>query len=196
MSNPEWREAQKREIRFEEQTPDAFEVYLRWVYSHRIVVSRVAEESIAKSRYCSILCRAYILGDILLDSDFKDAVLDALATYCDGPASWMPHNEARYVFGNTKEGAPLRTWLVAVSVKYLMPTGGISNLKKFRDFHCKEFFEEFVVHNHRTVNQTLGCAIELDDGPEDVFIPYAIFSEDRCSLHEHGETECYRSKYG
>lgn len=172
-------------------------MYLRWAYSHRIVVSRESGRASGRRNYSSILCRTYVLGDILLDSDFKDAVLDVLSQYCVGYGDWIPHDEARYIYGNTRGAAPLRTWLVTCSVTYRAVGSPISKLKKFEEYHCLEYYRDCWAFSNRLLCVLHGRIVKLDDAPEDVFVTCLQSNTKNCLLHGHGEErECYRSKYG
>lgn len=50
----------------------------------------------------------YILGDMLLDGDFRDAVIDAMAEWIKVHRKHL-RAELYYIYENTKENDPLRS---------------------------------------------------------------------------------------
>ncbi|EME43806.1 hypothetical protein DOTSEDRAFT_117400, partial [Dothistroma septosporum NZE10] len=107
----EWCEGRTRKVELEDQKPDSFNVYMNWLYSHKVVLGRFNDQTPEYD-----LIDAYALGDMLLDVDFKDAVLDAMA------ANWLTtqndlfyipsaHQRA-YLYGQTPAGSKLRQLLV------------------------------------------------------------------------------------
>lgn len=135
----------------------------------------------------TILCRAYILGDILLDSDFKDAVVDTLTVYTLDHHTC--HNEVKYIYGNTLKGSKLRYWLVVMVVDEC----GISYLalEKFYDFHTPQFLYDVLVRTDRIAFEE--CPRNLH--PENCRASYEELLMNPCLLHEHWEEKiCYRWK--
>ncbi|KAF2427729.1 hypothetical protein EJ08DRAFT_699467 [Tothia fuscella] len=73
-----WKEAQERCVKLPLQEPQHFHVYVHWLYSRMVATP---EDNTLADLYRA---KMFILGDILQDDQFKDAVLDALAFYNDG----------------------------------------------------------------------------------------------------------------
>lgn len=96
--------------------------------------------------------------------------------------NWLPHDEANYIYGNARMGAPLRTWLVVRSVIYRAFAGSISNLKN-------------LAYTDRVLSGAYGIEVEFD-GPEGVFVTCTEAENSPCVLHEQGKKECYRLRYG
>lgn len=74
----EWKESEERLVKLPHEDPEVFELCLRWVYSHRIVLQPAQQNPRDKMPACSLLARAYVLADVLEDIDAKDSLIDAL----------------------------------------------------------------------------------------------------------------------
>lgn len=197
LSNPQWKEARNRTVPLEQHTPEVFEVYLRWVYSRRgITLKKTDDKEIAKNAYTSLLCRAYVLGDVLLDFDFKDAVIDALTIYTlSNCYCWI---EVKYIYGNTSKESKLRYWLVAVAVGGCGPKH--LALEELSDFLPPEFLRDALVRTDRVAFP--GHARNQDEEKYGLHrlggfrASYSDLLKDPCLLHEHGVEKmmCYRFK--
>lgn len=147
----DWPEARARLVTLEEDMPDTFGLYVNWIYSHRIylkpfpttfsgydVIKAIESNSatpnevqdLFRARH-SLLIRADILGDKLLDRDFQDATIDAFIEFSRGYQCW-PVRQTRFVYENTLEGSPLRALLVHISSFYRFTTS-------FKDPTMREF---------------------------------------------------------
>ena len=80
----EWKESRQRLIRLPDQSPRVFHIYVQWLYLHVLPTRDDSEHSYGEYDQ---LARAYILGDILLDTSFRDAVIDAMARQGFDPES-------------------------------------------------------------------------------------------------------------
>jgi len=171
----EWKEAEDRAVKLPEHTPEAFEIYLRWVYAHRILQPSpiVSLDNILVNVHN--LSRAYVLGDVLLDPDFKDAIIDALSILC-AANTWIPFNEAKYLYENTQKGALIQLWIVRRS-------------KQNEDVLTTSMHEE---NSRKYLTVDFLCDIrELSDEW------ISLAPNDTCVYHEHGESKlCYKIKYG
>ncbi|QDS75897.1 hypothetical protein FKW77_002473 [Venturia effusa] len=108
----EWKESQERVVKLPEQYPEAFDIYVRWIYSGKLLISRIDLTEISDFVILtSNLSRAYILGDVLQDTDFKDAIIDS---YFDikKSAKWIPTSGVKFIFDNTSKKSSLRRMLV------------------------------------------------------------------------------------
>lgn len=155
-------EAETRVVKLREHTPEAFDVYLRWVCSHRVFIpgktiglARAdddSEDENAKTveketKYFSIVCRAYILGDVLQDSDFKDALIDAFIEEVSSCFSW-PTKEAKYVYDNTIKDANLCRVLAEMAA-------GRMGLRVLAE--CGDAFFEDAAQKYGTVDSSVTC---------------------------------------
>lgn len=179
----EWKESEGRLVRFPYHDPEAFELYLRWVYSHRIILQSADQSNEDKAAACSLLARTYVLGDVVQDTDAKDALLDALVDYQD-QTDWTPYEEARYLYENTGPRSPIRRWLVdAVVGKYsLNRVDPPIYAQEVRKFQCVEFLSD---------------VLELLDGHhrDPHSFTNTVDTSDACAYHEHGTDPCYKIKY-
>lgn len=185
----DWKEATEHEVKLPEHTPNFFEVYSRWAYSNRITVNKLDVIQEARIAYCSILCRAYILGDTLQDTDFKDAIIDVLVSYTD-TAHWACLHEAKYIYGNTMYNAPLWRWFVAYIVHYGF---GIQfSLEQLHAYHTIEFLRHILVRIDSVAVKKMEQVNEDELRNLRGFQPsFAKMRENTCLLHEHGDQVCY-----
>ncbi|KAF2814836.1 uncharacterized protein BDZ99DRAFT_515607 [Mytilinidion resinicola] len=70
---PGWVESKERCVRLPEDDPDVFSIYQEWPYSLQI---RVGAKEIAELYV--VLCKAYCLGEKLMDCNFKDAIINEI----------------------------------------------------------------------------------------------------------------------
>jgi hypothetical protein len=112
-----WKEAEERVVRIPEQYLEGFDIYMRWVYSGKVIISELdiskegnADEYVRESTLASHLSRAYVLGDVLQDMDFKDAVVDGLLEMSVS-MEWVPFEEAKYLYENTPKDSLMRRML-------------------------------------------------------------------------------------
>jgi hypothetical protein len=114
---PEWASsrAEPRLVDLTDQDPEIFKIYLHWLYFKN--VPTVITENFASSNPEFVtLAKCYILGEMLMDIGFKNAVLDALFD----AIKYQPYYKARYpgpkstriIYSGTVEGPPARHLLV------------------------------------------------------------------------------------
>ncbi|KAG7411266.1 hypothetical protein ACKAV7_009815 [Fusarium commune] len=111
-----WKESQDRLVRLERDDPDVFSVYLHWLYYHTLPV-RVDEPGVVGNAEYMQLAKAYILGDMLQDGSFQDAVMDAMMDKTASEAAdgkrWYPVGPViRLIYENTLESSKARLFLV------------------------------------------------------------------------------------
>lgn len=179
----EWKESEERLVRLPYHDPEAFELYLRWVYSHRVILQSTKWDETEKAAACSLIARAYVLSDVLQDTDAKDALLDALVDYQE-QADWTAYEEARYIYENTQSQSPIRRLLVAMVVTKdkLRPVKPPLYAQQSRKFNSVEFLCDILQ------------SLDGDHGGPNKSINTGD-SEDDCAYHEHGNNTCYRTKY-
>ena len=73
----DWKEAQERTIPLPEDDPNIFSVYQRWLYAGLVHTRPNSTASKTDDEY-SMLVKAYILGEKIMDSNFKDSIADAI----------------------------------------------------------------------------------------------------------------------
>lgn len=102
----EWAEGQKRKIVISDIDAKLFNGYLNWLYSRNIFVDMPSTD-------WPIFVDYYLLGDRLMHTDFKDAVMDACCRF-----SWAHFLDCplivNKVYSETVPGAKLRDFVVDV----------------------------------------------------------------------------------
>lgn len=142
----------------------------------------------AQKKVFSVLCRAYILGDILQDVDFKDALVDVFIHQVMRCTGW-PSEEARYVYGNTMKDAPLRRVLAAFTAADVLRSGyfdkpGIMGEGLYWEAAQKYSTVEFLCDVLRLVDK------RLNPGGGEQEEDQLQWHEDTCRYHEHEEGQC------
>ncbi|THZ57372.1 hypothetical protein D6C86_07158 [Aureobasidium pullulans] len=102
------------EIRFEGDI-EAFEVYTEWVYSGRVFKKKLRDDE-GSAKFLSY-GQAYILGEKLLNHDFKNEVLDTLLTEILSGGK-IDLTLATLVYEGTAKTSPLRRLLVDIYTWY------------------------------------------------------------------------------
>jgi len=111
----EWKESKERSIKLEHDA-EVFQIYLHWLYRHTLPL-RVDEPGLSGNTEYVQLANAYVLGDFLQDTHFKDAVIDAIIDKTSSKASdgqfWYPVGAViRCIYDNTLESSTARQLLV------------------------------------------------------------------------------------
>jgi hypothetical protein len=113
-----------RVINLSNEDPEIFKIYLNWLYCKTlptVVASKEESESEPESEYI-LLSKSYVMGERLMDTGFKDALLDAFADCVEN----QPTSDARIpgsnpiniIYVGTKEKSPARQLLVSMWVFY------------------------------------------------------------------------------
>ncbi|KXT07544.1 hypothetical protein AC578_10138 [Pseudocercospora eumusae] len=173
----EWREGQMHVVELPEQSPETFNVYLNWLYQKQVFVGIEADEGPELSWPWSKQIQAYALGDLLMDIDFKDAIVDALM-----------------VLMHTKAQTPALYRLPSASNRKLLykvtATGG-----KARKMLAHRIAEgPFGLIND---NEDPAMLYDIIQKLAEKNRSRSIVAAARCDFHEHedGEENCYRKKF-
>lgn len=172
----QWKEARERTINLPEDDPDVFAVYQQWLYGGLIHTCCDTSFSCTDDEY-EALAKAYILGEKLMDDDFKDAIADAIV---DKLRSLRRFDTGltTLVFNNTPSGSPLRRlWMDAY---YHFGSS------EWLDVDCvgSPINAEFMVEFSRYQMQ---CRTGFGSfGPDAMFLS--------CTYHEHGTRPCHRQQ--
>ncbi|KAM0244828.1 hypothetical protein ACHAQJ_010712 [Trichoderma viride] len=111
-----WKSSTSGSVTLKEEDPEVFEVYLHWLYCETLPVQNDSPGQEGNIEY-EQLAKAYALGEMLQDVNFKDAVLDAIMIKSRSKASdgrcWYPIGPAiRYIYEGTPESSAARRLLV------------------------------------------------------------------------------------
>ncbi|KAH7317160.1 hypothetical protein B0I35DRAFT_434664 [Stachybotrys elegans] len=115
----EWTEAKSRSVRFKDHDASGFHIYLNWLYCHTLPVRGKDQGGPGDTEYME-LAKAYVLGDFLQHTSFKDAVLDAMGeksrVSIKGRYNLPSGPAIRTIYGNSLESCKGRKLLVDLYV--------------------------------------------------------------------------------
>lgn len=178
----DWREGQKRVVKLPEEDSKIFNFWLNWLYCHRLHLATGPDEARTNGRFLEEAVRAYALGNVLLDFDFMDAVVDAIAVeICtlENGENILPNEEIiTLAYDKTLQKSTLRKLLV-----YRHAT--ISNMAELlTEKHDARFILDLA--------KLMADSARPKPSRED-FISIAA----RCDFHGHepGAENCYRTKH-
>jgi hypothetical protein len=111
-----WETSTSGSVTLKEEDPEVFEVYLHWLYCETLPVKNDSPGHEGNIEYVQ-LAKAYALGEMLQDVNFKDAVLDAISIKSCSKASdgqrWFPLGPAiRCIYEGTPGSSAARRLLV------------------------------------------------------------------------------------
>ncbi|KAL6824003.1 hypothetical protein V8C40DRAFT_247034 [Trichoderma camerunense] len=111
-----WETSTSGSITLKEEDPEVFEIYMHWLYFETLPVQNDNPGLEGNTEYIQ-LAKSYALGELLQDTNFKDAVLDGILLKCRSNAtdgqSWFPVGPAiRHIYDGTPESSPARRLLV------------------------------------------------------------------------------------
>lgn len=114
--NGNWETSTNRSVNLGEEDPELFDLYLHWLYSQTLLAQNDSPGHAGNAEYLQ-LAKAYVLGDMIQDAKFKDAVLDAMLFKSRSLASdgkyWYPVGPViRYIYDRTLESSKARRLLV------------------------------------------------------------------------------------
>ncbi|KAF2121789.1 hypothetical protein BDV96DRAFT_468436, partial [Lophiotrema nucula] len=116
---PEWADQRPdpRVIELPDDDPAAFSLYLHWLYTKKLPVLPDDQESPSYEGFHN-LAYAYVLGERLMDIEFKNVVADAYVLYARGTAPGKQHypsnEDVRILYEGTSEGSPIRQLLIDI----------------------------------------------------------------------------------
>ncbi|OCL08415.1 hypothetical protein AOQ84DRAFT_40631 [Glonium stellatum] len=115
--NGGWRKSDDRVIQLANDPPDAFGLYIQWLYTKRIPSGDFENtKSLIEQEYAQ-LGVAYVLGEKLQDLAFKNAIIDALIEVTDilmvsGKPCFPRPDTVRYIYEGTPGPCGVRRLLV------------------------------------------------------------------------------------
>jgi hypothetical protein len=129
-------------IKLPEHDPAVFDLYVNWLYSDTLPISRPQAVAIdkhgaskddvngkeAQENDWLLLAEAYVLGEALVDPAFQSPILDAMALMIEDDderkALWRVLSEVvETVYEGTAESSPARNWLVQIVRRYRLMGG-------------------------------------------------------------------------
>lgn len=122
-----WKEGQTRTVRLPPATPAHFEIYLDWLYSQQQanltdkLTKILTEEGLAQSvdelyqqqlQLIDKLCDMWLLADYILDTDFKNKVMDAILMHDLSQHRLIMQSTIRKIITNTTKESGLQRWTI------------------------------------------------------------------------------------
>ena len=174
----EWTGDNDRIFELPDDEPEIIEIYVTWLYSNRIFTEPEGEVDKISNIGFSRLFDAYIFGDKIQDSDFKDTIIDTFIEINKETKSYFSH--ARKIWESTPPGALIRRYMLDTFVW----RGGAEWLEANVAFR---FNKDFLVELGRALYKKIDFARD--------YTGVAPFMRDSCLYHEHtskGEP-CYKA---
>lgn len=119
---PSQETSKNRIVRLDRCDPDAFRLYLQWLYTGKNPVNGL-QSSVTKCETL-LLGKAYFLGDRLVDATFKDVIANSFSGKSTGQSILCAEgcrsclNMISYVYDKTLESSPIRHLLVCIYSQY------------------------------------------------------------------------------
>jgi hypothetical protein len=117
---PEWHE-ENGAVKLPDHSAAAFDIYVKWLYCRAIHLSESKDNEEDQYPHVSefnLLAATFVLGEALLDDEFKNAVISTLLDKVRGPhggAFFDSYNEmAKVIYEATPTGSPARKFIVDV----------------------------------------------------------------------------------
>lgn len=177
--NGNWETSIKRSVNLGEEDPELFDLYLHWLYSQTLLAQNDSPGHAGNVEYLQ-LAKAYVLGDMIQDAKFKDAVLDAMLFKSRSLASdgkyWYPVGPViRYIYDRTLESSKARRLLVDMYTYH--GQGNWLTTWASEDDLPKQFLFDL-------------AAAMLDIRP---CLKQLVLTAGRCEYHEHAQdpSTCY-----
>lgn len=165
----EWREASSGIIPMPDDEPEVFVLYQQWLYTGCIFSDDRSGPAQGRAREYEILIKCYALGEKLMDTIFKDCVVDAISSLLFTTQVFNP-KLTQLVYDMTPQGSPLRKLWQDI---YLL-CGSPSWLDDVHD-PDSDFAVELSRRQMRFTRPQHGAMALLDP----------------CSYHEHEDGKCY-----
>lgn len=173
-----WTGDNDRILELPDNEPESIKVYVAWLYSHRIFTKPKGEVSRELGVEFDGLIDAYIFGDMIQDSDFKDAIIDALTERSKEGEKYIMN--ARKIWESTPPGALIRRYVMDTYVWE-------GNEGWLEDDAVPDVNQDFLLELGRALYKRVRS-------PRD----YAPFVRNSCLYHEHTSKRepCYKASAG
>ncbi|KAJ5979082.1 hypothetical protein N7501_002424 [Penicillium viridicatum] len=121
-----WKESEEQTLNLPEDDPNIFALYSHWLYIGQIpvIVQSGTKEEVANDNYKEYydLVKAFVLGDKLLDDEFRNSTIQAIiekaTTPCaDGQCHYPGAGVIIYAYKHTTECAKIRNLFVDIYVE-------------------------------------------------------------------------------
>lgn len=178
-----WSEGKKRALALPEDDPEAFNVYLNWLFGGCICTGQEDGSDNTWEEW-DMVFKAYALGDKFLDTDFKDAVTDAVTAMLgrvdlEGFTPSPSPRDIELLYRITSATAKIRS-LIAYDIASCTILD--EEFLKTLPAYPKDFLAELFIQQRQIVTQNKE--------------PSTQAAAALCEFHEHatGAEHCYRNK--
>jgi len=174
----EWTEAQEGKVSLETVKPAMFEVYMQWLYQHRLPEDGHGQQQFT---YRSLF-EAYVLGDQLQDAAFQEVVIDSIIARAISTHSSPIAPTVGFVYDHSTEHSASRRLVVD-----LYPWYGFEHTGWLPETDRAMFPVEFLFDRAKNMFK--------ERKRPDRKIPYLESSS--CFYHRHGdddESTCYKKQ--
>lgn len=181
----EWREGREKTIYLKEHKTEAFQIFQHFIYTGQVCSSKTGDlEERSESALCTIdrewarLSQAWIFGEAVLSTAFKDAVVDAMIAKFKQTSIGLT-NVQRAIYQHSTTNSKIRCLLVDNAVWDW-------SRHAFDAFSSKEPVD-FFFDLARALHQYRRSGLEGK-------APY--YGSNTCVYHEHGqESPCYKNMF-
>jgi hypothetical protein len=186
----EWTESQSRIVNLPTMRAEDFHLYVQCIYTGRLYARPSDRKTPFEANHAEFkrLANAYVLGDYLQDTAFRDTIIDAiLECAVEGPLSIMYSGCASTLYLETQEGCPLRKLLIDITV-WLQRKDVLEILEETGVPQPVDFLRGVIIGLH---DRFQGANRETDknDG-----IAHFNAIRGTCHYHCHGEEKCYKER--
>jgi hypothetical protein len=182
-----WKEAKENVISFPEESPEAFQVFMTFLdtgvihlnhfKSNDLTITQEAEHDHAIDEQWNQITQAWLLGEHLFCSSFKDALIDkmlhTLQTTAEIPKTMFP----KIIAGSVARSG-MRDLLVDIAAYHLFAAD--LEAQPDNDASCAAYWKQVAIaYRHRITNPSLSAPYDQVDV--------------ECRYHDHGENKpCYK----
>jgi hypothetical protein len=194
----DWKEAEENVVRLPEETPETFQAFLTFLDTGVIHLRHFGEandedtdgEVLKESTDWDSITDAWLLGDRILSTSFKDAVVDMVVSLAVGDGE-LPTSMHQDIFKGSAYKSGMRKLLVDIAVHGWSP----AMLEQQESDPAVEFFKDVAVSCVRRTAYILHPTT-TQHARTTACVSYGN-SLLRCHYHEHGEHQhCYRTMFG
>jgi hypothetical protein len=182
-----WEEAKENIVRFPEESPEAFQVFVTFLdtgvihmdhfKSDRPIEVQEGDGSIDKE--WNQIAQACLLGEHLGCTAFKDALVDRTVYLLQNTAQ-VPKTMFQEIFAGSVAGSGIRDLLVDVAAYHLFATD--LEQQSGDDVYASYWKQVAIAYKHRTVNPSLRAPYDQADIG--------------CKYHDHAKNKrCYKSMF-
>ena len=142
-----WKERDERTVRLKDEKPAAFALYLEWLYRGPVIPTMDWEdEDLPGDNRFELLCSAYIMGDMLRNHSFMDAVLDSMHAQTkiqdQGRVQYLPGPEVvRSLYESSLESSGMAKYLRDLYIR----EGNIKCLQDSTEPLPRAFLQDIVI---------------------------------------------------